>query len=332
MSWHFSQIGQIFALAESGLLTVGQVKDAARLDVLRPDRETWLEVGSRVCAYAGTLLLAAAVIFFFAYNWADLHRFAKIGLALAGIVAATIAAACSRPFAIGWRASLFGAALCTGALLALIGQTYQTGADIWELFAAWALLMTPFVLLARSSASWLLWLVVANMALIRMLNQNFGFDLFSYYRNHELSFFVLASFNLVLLAALELWGARLLARVSRHLHRLTALALIWPLIVAACMAWDEDRYALLSVGFFALAAVMLWFYRRIRFDLVMLALAGCALIIVTSYGLGHFLFKEEFNFFTVNLVALYLILTTGVLAVWLKRQHRAVVPAQEEEA
>ncbi|GHT98936.1 hypothetical protein FACS1894154_05100 [Betaproteobacteria bacterium] len=339
MSWNISQIGQIFALAESGLLHAGQVKDAARLDALRPARAAWLEMGSRVCAYAGTLLLASAVIFFFAYNWADLPRFAKIGLALAGVVVAVAAAGFSRPFATGWRAALFGASLCTGALLALIGQTYQTGADIWELFAAWALLITPFVLLARSSASWLLWLVVANMALIRMLNQNFGFILW-YYNTNELSLFIVAGFNLVLLAALELWSARLLLRPSRHLHRVTALALIWPLTFAGCVAWDDADYALLSFGFFALAAVMLWFYRQIRFDLAMLAIAGFALIIVTTTGLGHWLFVEVTIFSLKNdtalsliLLALYLILTTGALAVWLKRLHRsASTPAQGKNA
>jgi uncharacterized membrane protein len=328
MSWNFSQIGQIFTLAESGLLHSGQVKDAARLDALRPDRDAWLEMGSRVCAYAGTLLLAAALIFFFAYNWADLPRFAKIGLALAGVAAAVVVAACSRPFATGWRAALCGASLCTGALLALIGQIYQTGADIWELFAAWALLITPLVLLARSSASWLLWLVVANMALLRMLDQTFGFSL--WHHNSELPLFIVAGFNLLLLAALEQWSARLLARPSRHLHRLTALAMIWPLTFAACMAWDDADYALQSFGFFVLAAALLWFYRQ-RFDLAMLAIAGFALIIVTSTGLGHFLFKIDANFFTINLVALYLILTTGILALWLKRLHRsASVQAQGE--
>jgi uncharacterized membrane protein len=334
MSWTFHQIGQIFELAENGLLHSGQVKDIARLNALRPEREAWLEMGSRVCAYAGTLLLVTAIIFFFAYNWVDLHRFAKIGLALVGLVAAVVAAGFSRPFAAGWRASLFGASLCTGALLALIGQIYQTGADIWELFAAWALLVTPFVLLARSSASWLLWLVVTNMALFRLLNQEFGFSpISSFYRNNELSLFVLAGFNLVLLAGLEQWGARLLARPSRHLYRLTALAMIWPLTFAACVAWEDADYALLSLGFFTLAAAMLRFYRRIRFDLAMLTISGFALILVTTFGLGHFLFKMDANFFTINLVALYLILTTGMLAMWLKRLHRsASTQAQGEPA
>src|SRR5690606_19399415 len=37
----------------------------------------------------------------------------------------------------GSQGALFLAAVITGALLALIGQVYQTGADPWTLFAIW---------------------------------------------------------------------------------------------------------------------------------------------------------------------------------------------------
>ena len=41
--------------------------------------------------------------------------------------------------------------LLTGALLALSGQVYQTGADTFELFAWWAVLILPWVLVSRFS-------------------------------------------------------------------------------------------------------------------------------------------------------------------------------------
>jgi uncharacterized membrane protein len=287
-------------------------------------------MGSRVCAYAGTLLLASAVIFFFAYNWADLHRFAKIGLALAGVLASVTAAAYSRPTSTGWQAALFGASLCTGALLALIGQIYQTGADVWELFAAWTLLITPFALLARSAPTWLLWSVVANVAVSLALF--FDIDLFG--RAYDI-LFIPVGFNLFLLISLEQWSALLLARPSRYLHRLAALAAICPLAVAACSAWEDSAFVLLAYGFFVLAIAMLWFYNKIRTDLIMLAIAGFALVIVTTFGLAHFIFKANVGFITINLVALYLICMTGLLAVWLKGLYKinaASAAQQGEEA
>jgi uncharacterized membrane protein len=53
----------------------------------------------------------------------------------------------------------------TGALLALFGITYQTGADTYELFVAWALLGLPFTLAGASGAAWAAWWVVMNVAM-----------------------------------------------------------------------------------------------------------------------------------------------------------------------
>jgi uncharacterized membrane protein len=54
----------------------------------------------------------------------------------------------------------------TGVLLAVIGQVYQTGADVFELFVAWAALILPWTVISRHAAHWLLWLVVAEVALV----------------------------------------------------------------------------------------------------------------------------------------------------------------------
>jgi hypothetical protein len=55
--------------------------------------------------------------------------------------------------------------LFTGGLLALFGQSYQTGADVHELFFTWALLTLPFALAALSGAVWALWWTVLNAGL-----------------------------------------------------------------------------------------------------------------------------------------------------------------------
>ena len=51
------------------------------------------------------------------------------------------------------RGAVFLAFIATGALLALFGQTYQTGADVYELFLTWALLGLPLVVAAQWSVS-----------------------------------------------------------------------------------------------------------------------------------------------------------------------------------
>ncbi|RTL44444.1 MAG: DUF2157 domain-containing protein [Burkholderiales bacterium] len=54
--------------------------------------------------------------------------------------------------------------LSTGGLLAYFGQTYQTGADAWQLFALWSALVLPLALGVRSDALWSAWVLVTMTA------------------------------------------------------------------------------------------------------------------------------------------------------------------------
>ncbi|WP_217806087.1 DUF2157 domain-containing protein [Halomonas sp. BC1] len=65
----------------------------------------------------------------------------------------------------GRQLALCMAVCVVGVLLALIGQVYQTGADPWQLFAGWAVLALPWVVMARLSELWLLWWGLVNMAI-----------------------------------------------------------------------------------------------------------------------------------------------------------------------
>ena len=57
---------------------------------------------------------------------------------------------------------LTAATILLGGLMALFGQIYQTGADSWQLFAGWALLAFPWVLVGRFAPLWLLWAILVN--------------------------------------------------------------------------------------------------------------------------------------------------------------------------
>ena len=61
---------------------------------------------------------------------------------------------------------LLAASLMTGALLALVGQVYQTGADSWQLFAIWSVLIVPWVAISRFPILWLLLLGLINLTVM----------------------------------------------------------------------------------------------------------------------------------------------------------------------
>lgn len=127
-----------------------------------PDRMDWRRWLDRALLILGTALLCAGVIVFFAFNWAALHKFTKFGL-LAALLTLLAGFASLRPTDdMAGRAALGGAQIMSGVLMAVIGQTYQTGADAWQLFALWTLLALPWALAARAAPHWWIVLVVGK--------------------------------------------------------------------------------------------------------------------------------------------------------------------------
>ena len=113
-------------------------------------------------AVAAGLLGGFGIICWVAANWADFGRTGRFVL-LQSFLVAMCAGALLRPAA----RTPFGAAaiLAIGALLAYFGQTYQTGADPWQLFAWWAALALPLCLSVRNDIVWALWALLATTAI-----------------------------------------------------------------------------------------------------------------------------------------------------------------------
>lgn len=115
----------------------------------------WLRRGVAILAAA---LGGLGLIFWIAANWESLGRFGRFAL-LEAVVLVMCLGALWRPAA---RNALGLIALLTiGGLFAYFGQTYQTGADPWQLFALWAVLALPLALALRSDVLWAPWALVA---------------------------------------------------------------------------------------------------------------------------------------------------------------------------
>ena len=114
----------------------------------------WLPRG---VAVLGAALLGMGLICWVAANWEDLGRMGRCAL-LQGVLAAAWVGAFAVPKA---RVPLLLLALLAiGGLFAYFGQTYQTGADPWQLFALWAALALPLCLVARSDVLWTPWMLI----------------------------------------------------------------------------------------------------------------------------------------------------------------------------
>jgi uncharacterized membrane protein len=130
-----------------------------------PDAALWRWWLDRLALWLGVVLCAAGVVCFIAANWEHIGKFTRLYGMQALVIAAVAVAAGLGLSRLAGQAALWLATVLLGGLLALIGQTYQTGADTWELFSLWAALALPWTFAGRHAAIWLLWIAVANIAL-----------------------------------------------------------------------------------------------------------------------------------------------------------------------
>src|SRR5258708_33715465 len=134
------------------------------LSGLRPGVAEWRDLAVRTMMTAGVLSLAAGVIFLVAYNWQKLGVYGRFAMIELPLLLALILAWAIGIDRLAGKLALIMAVFLTGALLALFGQTYQTGADASELFFTWAVLAVPWAIACRWEPCWALWLLIANFA------------------------------------------------------------------------------------------------------------------------------------------------------------------------
>ena len=154
--------GLVEALYVNGKLTK-EARDYA-LALLYPRRE-WELWTARLLLAFGAALVLAGVIYFFAFNWAKIPpavKLAAIEIALIGCLAGACYYSLKKLSGQVW---LLAASVLVGVFLAVFGQIYQTGADAWQLFALWSVLVLGWASISAFAAHWLLWLALANISL-----------------------------------------------------------------------------------------------------------------------------------------------------------------------
>ena len=147
----------VYQLAASNQLDAAQTRQLQDLAGFQREPRSlayWLPRGVAVLAAA---LLGMGLIFWVAANWEDLGRTGRFALIQAVFVLACLGALV---FSAARAPLLLIAMLAIGGLFAYFGQTYQTGADPWQLFAVWAVLALPLCLVARSDVLWTPWMMV----------------------------------------------------------------------------------------------------------------------------------------------------------------------------
>ncbi|MGB2579905.1 putative membrane protein [Elusimicrobium simillimum] len=122
----------------------------------------WKDWALKNLLVLGALLALSGVVFFFAYNWFLIPAWSKLGACI--LLFGAAAGAAYKKGLDGMAGTVLSFLTCflIGAFLAVFGQVYQTGANAWQLFLAWAALMLPLAFVAHKSAIWVLFIVLLN--------------------------------------------------------------------------------------------------------------------------------------------------------------------------
>lgn len=305
----------------------GAEVDAMRTVGLSPNANQWRQFLDQLMLYLGVIFAGAALIFFLAYNWQEMGRYAKFALAESAIVLSLLACWYFDLQKLPGRASLLLATLFVGALLALVGQTYQTGADTYELFTAWALASVAWVVLARLAALWLFWLGLLNLAVMLYFSTFGGLWGFFYSRHDQvwaLFLFNNGAFVLWEIAAYcgvqylrERWAVRILATVSGVMLNYLVLEAIF----------DSGNNAVTFGNASAFSAYFVWMglayalYRQVIKDLFVLAGGVLSLVIVLNAMIAkNLLPHNEASGFL--LTGVLIIASSAAGGLWLKKMAK----------
>lgn len=291
---------QIIGLIEQGSIPRENIQDALKSAKVLPSEKDWRVFIDHLFLWLGCLSLGVAAIFFIAYNLADIGRFAKFGF-MEALIAIAIIGYCKfeNSHLIG-KISLLLATLFMGALMALYGQTYQTGADPWQLFFNWSLLILPWVIISRFTALWILWITLINLSII-LYYQTFRGVIGLMFHSEEALLWIVFFFNTCALFTWEIlskpkgwlserWGVRLLAVGS-------GIPITWLCLHAI---FDDTTSAVAGFLWLLWGGGLYFVYRKFKPDLFMLA-GGClsgivvaivflSKILLFETGVGGFLF------------------------------------------
>ncbi|MGR3899874.1 DUF4401 domain-containing protein [Psychrobacter sp. 1176_08] len=324
---------------------------AAHFDVY-PTKQTWLAFFDKTLLVIGSVALALALVFFIAYNWLDMGKMGKFALvegALVITITLYVGLCVRRQFLLIRQLLLLIASIITGSLLALFGQTYQTGADTWQLFFVWALLITPWAVIARFPALWLLWLGLLNACLLSYLDVT-GFLFNDNVYQGVIEIGALAVINFV---ALNLWlffidhkspsqttsanaDIDTPSPTAAHTQNQTRAGLHWSTYVVGLLS----TYAITHLAIFTIfdngnfkipiillslwaiwCGFMVWRFYRYRVDVLMLTYVSGSAIIVVMCWAGRFLL-ENTNSSGFLMLALLLVGMSSAAVVWLRKAAR----------
>jgi len=306
----------ILQWSESGHIQKEDVNQAIQLAQADPTPFEWVSFLKAGLLWLSFLFICFGVLFFFAFNWQEMSRMTKFSLVELMMVLSLVVniGFSSKPLLAS--ASLISMVILTGVLLALVGQTYQTGADPWQLFFVWAILILPWALVAKESSLWIILISLLNLSLY--LHLNISQFIVGMLFNDESSSFIFALFNTILLVLFEL-KQQWLTRNKRITHQLLMLFSGVPFTYLAIFSiFDSSHYYSGFIAYLIWAGALFYWFRYKQLDLFALSAGSLSGIIVTMSLLVKLL-ENTFGGGSFLIISIVIIGLSTFSGIWLKK-------------
>lgn len=249
------------------------------------------------------------IVFFFAYNWADMHKFAKLGLVQGLLILLTSAIWFLKNHRNVQQVILTGISVLTGVLFAVFGQIYQTGANAYDLFLSWTVFITPWVAVSCFAPLRLIYLLLVNTTIVLYAEQ------VAHHWNFVFLMFILILLNSIFLIAGKLMRNGLFKQFPVWFENTVAVA-VGTMAIAGMIdvifEKFEPGYLLLTVTVSALY-ILAFFHALSAKRVFYIALVSLSLIIITA----SLLLKISDSSGMLLVISLFILLSVTIVVRWI---------------
>ncbi len=277
------------------------------------EKENFTTFFSHLFTLLGAIFLASGVMFFIAYNWEVLGKFFKFGIVEFAILGSFVLAYFLKEESFGFKSAIVVGSFLIGVLLALFGQVYQTGAQPYELFVTWVLLVLPIALLAKFSAIWLFEIVLINF-IIFLYDFNY---IMSYSESRYAKIDTLFIVNFVILIAWSLLSNHISFLNKKYAIRFIAtLATFWGTVAVIQFMIDRHSSAIGLLAYIIFMFYMFYRYRVKELDIYILSILLFSLNLSALSLLARMKFHDILPILTIGT---FIAVGGGFLSIsWLK--------------
>ncbi len=237
------------------------------------EKENFTTFFSHLFTLLGAIFLASGVMFFIAYNWEVLGKFFKFGIVEFAILGSFILAYFLKEESFGFKSAVIVGSFLIGVLLALFGQVYQTGAETYELFIMWALLVLPIALLSRFAGIWLFEIVLINFIIFLYDFSYIEGYYEGYYTSRYIKIDTLFIVNFTILIAWSLFSNHINFLNKKYAIRfIAALATIWGTVAVIQFMIDRHSSPIALLAYMIFMFYMFYRYRVKEIDIQILSI------------------------------------------------------------